>query len=107
MKTGNLALCPLSKRLLNSTSLKLEIAAPLLEKGDVDMLYNVSEKDISELKATDNFTVVSTPIENCLYAVDLNTQAELAGAANPFSDVKVRQAVAYAMPYDAIVETAL
>ncbi|MGD1867438.1 MAG: ABC transporter substrate-binding protein, partial [Phormidesmis sp.] len=79
----------------------------LLEKGDVDMLYNVSEKDISELKATDNFTVVSTPIENCLYAVDLNTQPELDGAPNPFSDVKVRQAVAYAMPYDAIVETAL
>ena len=71
------------------------------------MFYNISEKDISELRATNEFTVVSTPIENCLYAVDLNTQAELAGAANPFSDVKVRQAVAYAMPYDAIVETAL
>lgn len=79
----------------------------LLERGDIDMLYNVSEKDISELKATNEFTVVSTPIENCLYAVDLNTQAELSGEANPFSDVKVRQAVAYAMPYDAIVETAL
>lgn len=79
----------------------------LLEKGDVDMFYNVSEKDISELKATNKFTVVSTPIENCLYAVDLNTQAELKGEPNPFSDLKVRQAVAYAMPYDAIVETAL
>ena len=79
----------------------------LLEKGDVDMLYNVTEKDISELKATGKYTTVSTPIENCLYAVDLNTQPELGGAPNPFSDVKVRQAVAYAMPYDAIVETAL
>lgn len=79
----------------------------LLEKGDIDINYNVSEKDISELKATENFTVVSTPIENCLYAIDLNTQPELAGAPNPFSDVKVRQAVAYAMPYDAIVKTAL
>ena len=79
----------------------------LLERGDIDMLYNVSEKDISELKAKNEFTVVSTPIENCLYAVDLNTQTELSGEANPFSDVKVRQAVAYAMPYDAIVETAL
>ncbi|MEL6603379.1 MAG: ABC transporter substrate-binding protein [Cyanobacteria bacterium J06614_10] len=79
----------------------------LLEKGDVDMVHNVTEKDISELKDTNKFTIVSTPIENCLYAVDLNTQPELKGAANPFSDVKVRQAVAYAMPYDAIVETAL
>ncbi|MEM7795817.1 MAG: ABC transporter substrate-binding protein [Cyanobacteria bacterium P01_C01_bin.118] len=79
----------------------------LLEKGDVDINYVVSEKDISELKATGKYTVVSTPIENCLYTIDLNSQPELGGAPNPFSDVKVRQAVAYAMPYDAIVDTAL
>lgn len=78
----------------------------LLEKGDIDINYDVSEKDISELKADDSYTIVSTPIENCLYTVDLNSQPDLAGAANPFSDVKVRQAVAYAMPYDDIVETA-
>ena len=79
----------------------------LLEKGDVDVNYEVSEKDISELKADDTYTIVSTPIENCLYTIDLNSQSELGGEPNPFSDVKVRQAVAYAMPYDAIVETAL
>ncbi|MGB3294891.1 MAG: ABC transporter substrate-binding protein [Phormidesmis sp.] len=79
----------------------------LLEKGDIDINYDMSEKDISELRADDSYTIVSTPIENCLYTVDLNSQPELAGAANPFSDVKVRQAVAYAMPYDDIVETAL
>ena len=79
----------------------------LLERGDVDVNYEVSEKDISELKADDTFTIVSTPIENCLYTIDLNSQPELGGEPNPFSDVKVRQAVAYAMPYDAIVETAL
>ncbi|MEM9266529.1 MAG: ABC transporter substrate-binding protein [Cyanobacteria bacterium P01_F01_bin.13] len=79
----------------------------LFEKGDVDINYEVSEKDISELKTTGKYTVVSTPIENCLYTIDLNSQPELDGAPNPFSDVKVRQAVAYAMPYDAIVDTAL
>ncbi|MEO1620252.1 MAG: ABC transporter substrate-binding protein [Cyanobacteria bacterium J06632_3] len=79
----------------------------LLEKGDVDINYEVSEKDISELKADGSYTIVSTPIENCLYTIDLNTQPELGGAPNPFSDVKVRQAVAYAMPYDDIVATAL
>lgn len=79
----------------------------LLEKGDVDVNFTVTEKDISELKASGNFNVVSTPIENCLYTIDLNSQPELGGAPNPFSDVKVRQAVAYAIPYDDIVETAL
>jgi small-conductance mechanosensitive channel len=71
----------------------------LLEKGDVDINFDVSEKDISELKAAGQYTIVSTPIENCLYTIDLNTQAQLDGKANPFSDVKVRQVVAYAMPY--------
>ena len=79
----------------------------LLEKGDVDINYEVSEKDTKELKGADAFTVVSTPIENCLYTIDLNSQPELDGSPNPFSDVKVRQAVAYAMPYDAIIDTAL
>lgn len=79
----------------------------LLEKGDIDINYDVSEKDISELKADDSYTIVSTPIENCLYTVELNSQPELAGAANPFSDVKVRQTVACAVPCDDIVKTAL
>ncbi|MEM9214495.1 MAG: ABC transporter substrate-binding protein [Cyanobacteria bacterium P01_F01_bin.150] len=79
----------------------------LLEKGDVDVNFTVSEKDISELKATGKYNVVTTPIENCLYTIDLNSQPQLDGKANPFSDVKVRQAVAHAMPYDAIVDTAL
>ncbi|NET51566.1 MAG: ABC transporter substrate-binding protein [Merismopedia sp. SIO2A8] len=79
----------------------------LLEKGDVDVNFTVSEKDISELKATGKYNIVNTPIENCLYTIDLNSQPELDGQPNPFSDVKVRQAVAYAMPYDAIVDTAL
>jgi peptide/nickel transport system substrate-binding protein len=79
----------------------------LLEKGDVDINFDVSEKDISELKAVGQYTIVSTPIENCLYTIDLNTQPQLEGKANPFSDVKVRQAVAYATPYKAIVDTAL
>jgi peptide/nickel transport system substrate-binding protein len=79
----------------------------LLERGDIDVNFNVSEKDVSELKETGNFTIVTTPIENSLYTIDLHAQPELNGEPNPFADIKVRQAVAYAMPYDAIVETAM
>ena len=79
----------------------------LLEKGDVDVNYELSEKDQKELAAAGNLTVVSTPIENCLYSVDMHTNPQLGGVDNPFADVKVRQAVAHAMPYDAIMETAL
>ncbi|NJL88072.1 MAG: ABC transporter substrate-binding protein [Leptolyngbyaceae cyanobacterium SM1_1_3] len=79
----------------------------LLEKGDIDINYELSEKDQKELTAMSKFTTYSTPIENCLYSIDMHTNAQLKGAENPFADVKVRQAVAYAIPYDAIMETAL
>lgn len=79
----------------------------LLERGDIDVNFSVTEKDQQELAATGEFTVVSTPIENCLYSVDMHSNPELNGEANPFGDVKVRQAVSYAIPYDAITETAL
>jgi peptide/nickel transport system substrate-binding protein len=79
----------------------------LLEKGDIDVNFDLSEKDQQELAAAGDFTLVSTPIENCLYSVDMHTNPQLQGAENPFADVKVRQAVAHAIPYDAIMETAL
>ncbi|ASC69317.1 putative D,D-dipeptide-binding periplasmic protein DdpA [Halomicronema hongdechloris C2206] len=78
----------------------------LLEKGDIDINYDLSEKDQKELSEMGKFTMVSTPIENCLYSVDMHANPQLKGAENPFADVKVRQAVAYAVPYDAIMETA-
>jgi peptide/nickel transport system substrate-binding protein len=79
----------------------------LLEKGDIDVNFDLSEKDQKELREAGSFTVVGTPIENCLYSVDMHSNPELNGEKNPFGDVKVRQAVSYAIPYDAIMETAL
>lgn len=78
----------------------------LLERGDVDVNFDLADKDTLELAAMDKFTMVSTPIENCLYCIDLHSNPELAGQPNPFGDVKVRQAVAYAMPYQDIYDTA-
>lgn len=79
----------------------------LLEKGDIDINYDLSEKDQKELSEMGKFNMVSTPIENCLYSIDMHSNPALKGEKNPFADVKVRQAVAYAMPYEAIMETAL
>ena len=78
----------------------------LLERGDVDINFDLSDKDALELGQMDQFSMVSTPIENCLYCIDLHSNPELGGQPNPFSDVKVRQAVAYAVPYQSIYDTA-
>jgi peptide/nickel transport system substrate-binding protein len=72
----------------------------LIERGDVDLSFGTPDKDTKELAAKNGVKVVSTPIENAIYCVGLNLKFE------PFKDKKVRQAVAYAIPYEEIFKTA-
>lgn len=70
----------------------------LVERGDVQIAFDIPDKDAAELAS--KVTVYSTPIENCIHALCLNTNFE------PFRDPDVRKAVAYAVPYRAIFDTA-
>jgi len=70
----------------------------LIERGDVQMSWNIPNKDASELDG--KVEVYSTPIENAIYVVSLNYNFE------PFQDPDVRKAVAYAIPYEEIFKTA-
>jgi peptide/nickel transport system substrate-binding protein len=72
----------------------------LLERGDVHMSFDMSNKDAKELAAKSDVTVRSTPIGNCIHCVGLNYEFE------PFRDPDVRKAVAYAIPYQDIFDTA-
>ncbi len=70
----------------------------LIERGDVQMSWNIPNKDAKELQG--KATVYSTPIENAIYVVALNYKFE------PFQDPDVRKAVAWAIPYEEIFQTA-
>ncbi|MHC0053830.1 ABC transporter substrate-binding protein [Actibacterium sp. D379-3] len=70
----------------------------LIERGDVQLSFDIPNKDAKEL--ADKVTVYSTPIENCMHCVGLNTTFE------PFQDPDVRKAVAYAIPYEDIFQAA-
>ncbi len=70
----------------------------LIERGDVQMSFDIPNRDASEL--AESLTVHSTPIANCIHCVALNTSFE------PFRDPDVRKAVAYAVPYEAIFQAA-
>ncbi|GMG84293.1 ABC transporter substrate-binding protein [Paralimibaculum aggregatum] len=72
----------------------------LIERGDVQMSFNIPNKDAAELSAKEGVTVYSTPIENCIHCLCPNTAFE------PFRDANVRKALAYAIPYEAIFQTA-
>ena len=74
----------------------------LLIKGDIDITFDLPPKDFSELaKDGGNVKVTSTPIENAMYYLGMNTTKP------PFNNPKVRQAVAYALPYERMYDNAL
>lgn len=74
----------------------------LLLKGDIDITFDLPPKDFAEL-ANDGAVVkvTSTPIENSMFYLGMNVTKP------PFDNVKIRQAVAYALPYDKLYENAI
>jgi peptide/nickel transport system substrate-binding protein len=72
----------------------------MLEKGDADISYDMPPKDVQELSKLPKLAVVGTPIENSIWYVGMNVTQP------PFNNEKVRQAVAYVIPYDDLYTTA-
>jgi peptide/nickel transport system substrate-binding protein len=73
----------------------------LMERGDADISFDLSSKDTSEMKKEGKLVVLSHPIGNGMYSIDLNVKNP------PFDNPKVRQAVAYALPYQKIMDAAM
>jgi peptide/nickel transport system substrate-binding protein len=73
----------------------------LLERGDADVSYDLPNKDFSELKAQGKVAIVSTPYSNGIQYIGMNV------AHPPFDKLKLRQAVAYAIPYQKIMDAVL
>jgi peptide/nickel transport system substrate-binding protein len=73
----------------------------LLERGDADISYELPYKDFQELKAAGKLNIVSLPFSNGIQYIGMNVTKP------PFDNLKVRQAVAYAMPYQKIMDVVL
>jgi peptide/nickel transport system substrate-binding protein len=73
----------------------------LMERGDADISFDLSSKDTSEMKKASKLVIISNPIGNGMYSVELNVKNP------PFDNAKVRQAVAYALPYQKIMDAAM
>lgn len=72
----------------------------LLERGDADVSLDLPPRDTAELQAAGGLQISGVPIENCVHAVGMNV------GIPPFDDVRVRQAVAFAIPYEEIFRSA-
>src|SRR5690349_18881003 len=73
----------------------------LLERGDADVSYDLPNKDFVELKDAGKLTIVSTPYSNGIQYIGMNVTKP------PFDNLKVRQAIAYAIPYQKIMDAVL
>lgn len=72
----------------------------LLEKGDVDIAFRISEDDLLKVKKEKGIKVLTQPSLTIFY-IGLNTRK------GPLKDVRVRQALAYAFDYDAFIKDAM
>src|SRR5262249_2828621 len=72
----------------------------MLERGDADISSGFAPRDFEQIIKEGKIKVSGVPIPNCLWYVALNT------AKPPFDNVKLRQAIAYAMPYEQIQSAA-
>jgi peptide/nickel transport system substrate-binding protein len=73
----------------------------LLERGDADLSYELPNQDFAEMKKAGKLSIVSLPISNGIQYLGMNV------AHPPFNNPKVRQAVAYAVPYQKIVDAVM
>src|SRR5271154_4834540 len=73
----------------------------LMERGDADVSFDLPPKDVSEMAQEKKVVVVGTPVENAIIYFDMNVKMP------PFDNVKVRQAVAYAIPYKKIMDAVM
>jgi peptide/nickel transport system substrate-binding protein len=73
----------------------------LLEKGDADVSFDLPPKDFAEIAKAGKLNVIGVPIENAHVYVGMNVKN------SPFNNAKVRQAVAYALPYEDIFNSAV
>lgn len=71
-----------------------------LLKGDADVAQDLPPKDVQDLLANDTVRVVGVPTSS-FQLIGMNSRMA------PFDDVRVRQAIAWALPYDAMFQVAL
>ncbi|MGU3493207.1 ABC transporter substrate-binding protein [Xanthobacteraceae bacterium A53D] len=73
----------------------------LLERGDADISYDLPNKDFAELRGNPKLNIISTPYSNGVQYIGMNVTKP------PFDNPKVRQAVAYALPYQKIMDAVM
>jgi peptide/nickel transport system substrate-binding protein len=73
----------------------------LVEKRDADISPDLPPREIADIEASKKLKVQAAPMANTLKYLALST------IIKPFDDVRVRQAIAYAIPYQKVLDSAV
>lgn len=100
-KSGPGGAIPFFKRVIVQSVPEAATRANLIERGDADMSIDLQASDITSLQQRGKVKVASIPQSNGFSHISFNTQMA------PFNNVKVRQAIAAALPYEDMFKAAL
>ena len=89
------------KRVIEQTIADPATRANLIEKGDADIAIDLQASDVPALQSRGKVKVESTPQSNGFTMIAYNTQMA------PFDNIKVRKAIAAALPYDDMFKAAI
>src|SRR6195256_2294530 len=92
---------PKLKRVISRVVPSAGMRRAMIQRGDIDVSFDITPKDAAELAADKNVKVVSSLMENTVQFIGMNVKMK------PFDNLKIRQAIAYAMPYQKIIDVAL
>ncbi|MDB5818607.1 MAG: hbpA [Rhizobacter sp.] len=87
---------PMFRRAIFQTVPQAASRAAALRKGDADVALQLPPKDIDAMTDRSQARIVTVPVTTAFRFVAFDTQAK------PFDDVRVRQAVAWALPYTSL-----
>jgi peptide/nickel transport system substrate-binding protein len=73
----------------------------LLERGDADLSFELPPRDFAEMKQQAKLKIISTAISNGIAYIGMNVTKP------PFHNLKVCQAIAYAIPYQNIMDAVM
>lgn len=100
-KNGAEGRLPFFRRIISQTVPEAATRANLLERGDADLSIDLLASDVPALESRGRVKVFSTPIVNGFTHIAMNTRMA------PFDNVKVRQAIAAAVPYEDMFQASI
>lgn len=92
---------PFFRRIIVQTVPEVATRANLIERGDADLAIDLSSSDVAAMQGRGRVKVVSVPQTNGFTHISFNTRMA------PFDNVKVRQAIAAALPYRDMFQAAI